>query len=117
MSLFFLAQFTGVTAMRPYIVQVIKAYGSPISADRATVSIQNVIFVFINLTKSNEKFVSFQLILGFVGNVSNVICICFVKLLGKRKLYLIGLAGTFVSAIVLGKLMKLVFEYNKILKI
>lgn len=35
--LFFLAQFTGFSAMRPYMVQVLKAYRTPIEADQATV--------------------------------------------------------------------------------
>lgn len=35
---FIIAQFSGKYAMRPYIVQIIKAYGSPISPNKATVS-------------------------------------------------------------------------------
>lgn len=42
MCLFFLAQFTGIAAMRPYIVQIFKAYQTPIEADRATVSSLNI---------------------------------------------------------------------------
>lgn len=36
--LFFLAQFTGFGAMRPYLVQILKAYKTPIKADQATVN-------------------------------------------------------------------------------
>lgn len=38
-----------------------------------------------------------------MGNIGNVIFICLVKFLGKRRIYLIGLAGTFLSALMLGK--------------
>lgn len=37
-SLFFLAQFTGIQAMRPFTVQIMKAYNVPIDANWATVS-------------------------------------------------------------------------------
>lgn len=37
MLLFFLSQFTGILAMRPYIVHILKAYDTPLSADRAAV--------------------------------------------------------------------------------
>lgn len=36
-TLFFLAQFSGILSMRPYMVQIFKAYGSPIAPDKAAV--------------------------------------------------------------------------------
>lgn len=38
---FFVAQFSGKFAMRPYIVEVMKAYGTPIDPNEATVSIRH----------------------------------------------------------------------------
>lgn len=37
LTAFFIAQFSGSHAMRPYIVQILKSYGSPISPNWATV--------------------------------------------------------------------------------
>lgn len=39
MTLFFLSQFSGIAAMRPYTVQIMKAYNVPIDANWATVSL------------------------------------------------------------------------------
>lgn len=53
MSLFFLLQFTGVAAMRPYIVQIFEAYKTPIGADYATVStVRKLIEIRLNRFKS-----------------------------------------------------------------
>lgn len=73
-SLFFIAQFSGIFAMTPFIVQIFKAYDSPIAPDRAAA------------------------ILGFINNVSNLVFICLIRCLGKRRLYLIMLTGVFLSA-------------------
>lgn len=73
-SLFFIAQFSGIFAMTPFIVQIFKAYDSPISPDR-TAAIQS-----------------------FVNNVGNISFLCLLKFTGKRKLYLTMLTGVFLSA-------------------
>lgn len=46
MSLFFIIQFNGISAMTPFIVQIFKAYDSPIAPDR-TAAIQVDITEFI----------------------------------------------------------------------
>lgn len=79
MSLFFLAQFTGVQAMRPYIVQILKAYNTPIESDRATV------------------------LLGMMGNFANFFFIGLVRFMGKRRIYLVALSGTCICSLVVGK--------------
>jgi hypothetical protein len=51
MGLFFLAQFSGVFAMRPFIMQIFKAYNSPIEPDRTAAimslmdNLANVVFM------------------------------------------------------------------------
>ncbi|XP_055307472.1 facilitated trehalose transporter Tret1-like, partial [Sitodiplosis mosellana] len=74
MSLFFIAQFSGILAMTPFIVQIFKAYESPIAPDR-TAAIQS-----------------------FVNNIANISFLCLVKFTGKRKLYLTMLTGVFLCA-------------------
>lgn len=76
-SLFFISQFSGVWSMRPYIVQIFKAYESPISPDNAAA---------IN---------------SFSDNMSNVAFICLVRFTGKRRLYLAAAIGVFLSSLVI----------------
>lgn len=61
---YFLAHFSGSHAMRPYIVLVLKAYGTPISANYATVA------------------------MGLTGILGTTTCVLTVKLFGKRKLFM-----------------------------
>lgn len=66
--------------MRPYIVLILKAYGTPISANYATV------------------------VLGLTGILGTTICVVTVKFFGKRRLYLISLACVGLTATSLSKL-------------
>lgn len=78
-SLYILMEFCGMFAMRPFIVQVLNSYGVPIRA---------------NVT---------ALCLGLIGLVANVTLVFTMKLLGKRKIYLISMAGNVVCCFGLGK--------------
>ncbi|XP_031620827.1 facilitated trehalose transporter Tret1-like [Contarinia nasturtii] len=69
-SLFFLAQFTGMLAMKPFLVQIFKAYNSPIPADQAAA------------------------ILGTLENLSNVTLMLLISFTGKRRFYLFGMSVT-----------------------
>lgn len=75
MGLFFLAQFSGVFAMRPFIMQIFKAYNSPIEPDRTAA------------------------IMSLMDNLANVVFMCLVRFTGKRRLYLTMLFGMFVCAL------------------
>lgn len=48
-SLFFLAQFSGMMSMRPFIVQIFKAYNSPIPPDNAA-AIMSLLDNLANIT-------------------------------------------------------------------
>lgn len=63
--------------MRPFIVQIFKAYDSPISPDRAAA------------------------IMSFSDNLSNVAFICLVRFTGKRSLYLLSAFGVFLSSLII----------------
>lgn len=71
-SVFIIAEFTGITGMMPFTAQIFKAYGSPVAPDQA------------------------MAILGFVNNLANVVFLCLIRFTGKRKLYF-----TMLSAVVL----------------
>lgn len=73
-----LSHFTGVTAMRPYMIQIFHAYGAPIDANLTTV------------------------IIGAIGLFGNIVLICFIRWTGKRNIYLFALAGTVIGCFVLG---------------
>lgn len=75
-SLFFIAWFTGISGMGPFIVQIFKAYESPIAPDR-TAAVQS-----------------------FVNNVANLVFLCLLKFTGKRKLYLAMLTGILLCSAV-----------------
>lgn len=70
---------TSFLAMRPYIVQILKSYGSPINSNYASV------------------------ILGLTGICGTITCVVTVKFVGKRRLYLISLSGVCMSGLALGK--------------
>lgn len=73
-SLFFLAQFSGILSMRPFMLQIFKAYESPIPADKAAA------------------------IMSLLDNMANVTFMLLVRFTGKRKLYLFCLSGVLVCA-------------------
>lgn len=76
MSLFLIAQFSGIAGMTPFIVQIFKAYESPIAPDRTAA------------------------LVSFVNNIGNIAFLCLLRFTGKRRLYLVMLSGVFLSAIV-----------------
>lgn len=75
MSMFLFCQFSGLTAMRPYLVQIFQTFSIPIDASWATV------------------------IIGLLGFAANITCTCLIKPLGKRKIALISMFGTCISVI------------------
>lgn len=85
--MFFIMQFSGMFAMRPYIVQILEAFGMPMDANLATV------------------------VLGLIGIVANFGLLAFVRVFGKRRIYLFSTFATCVSCFGLSKLS---FETMKI---
>lgn len=77
MSLFFIALFSGIFSMSTFVVQIFKAYDSPIPPDKAAA------------------------LLSFANNLGNIIFLCLIRFTGKRRLYLTMLTVVFLcSAIV-----------------
>lgn len=74
-SLFFYAQFTGILSMKPYMVQIFKAYDVPIPPDQAAV-ILSVLEIFSNLT-----------------------LMLFIPFIGKRRFFLLGMATTLLCVV------------------
>lgn len=77
--MFFIAQFCGMFAMRPYIAQILLAYRSPVEPQVVTVW------------------------LGVLGILANVIMMAIVRVYGKRSITLISMAITFISCFALGE--------------
>lgn len=77
--MFFVLQFSGMFAMRPYIIQILNTYGVPFNANQTTA------------------------ILGLIGIFACMILLCIVRVVGKRKIYLCSIAVTFVSCFALSK--------------
>lgn len=76
MSLFFITSFSGIISMSPFIVQIFKAYDSPIEPDQTAA------------------------LMSLANNVGNVVFLCLLRFTGKRRLYLMTLTGAFLSATV-----------------
>lgn len=85
MFCFAIAQFSGMTSIRPYMVQIFKAYAIPIDANWATV------------------------VVGVMSLLANIVCMSVVKVFGKRRLYFVSLTGTALSCFGLGILLTLFF--------
>lgn len=66
-----------VHAMRPFIVQIFKAYESPIPPDEAAA------------------------VMSFADNIANIVFMCFVRLSGKRRIYLTMTFGVFLCSLVI----------------
>lgn len=75
--LFFLLQFSGTMAMRPYIVQIFTAYEVPMATDEIVA------------------------LLSFIDNVGNVGFVFLVRSTGRRNLYLAMGFGIFLSSLVI----------------
>lgn len=71
--MFTFAQFSGLASMRPYFVQIFQAYSIPYDASWATV------------------------VIGIMGFFANIVCVCIIRPLGKRKVALLSMAGTCLS--------------------
>lgn len=76
-SLIFILQFTRVLTSRPFIVQIFKAYESPIAPDQAAA------------------------VLSFVINLANIISLFLLQFTGKRRLYLTMLTVIFLCSVVI----------------
>jgi MFS transporter, SP family, solute carrier family 2 (facilitated glucose transporter), member 6 len=72
-SMFLFCQFSGMTAMRPYFVQIFQAFSVPIDASWATV------------------------VIGILGFAANIACTILIKPLGKRNIALISILGASIS--------------------
>lgn len=77
--MFFIAQFCGMFAMRPYIAQILITYRSPVDS--------KVVIVW----------------LGVLGVMANVLMMAIIRVFGKRSITLISMAVTFISCFVLGE--------------
>uniref|UniRef100_U5EU35 Putative transmembrane transport n=1 Tax=Corethrella appendiculata TaxID=1370023 RepID=U5EU35_9DIPT len=77
MVYFGFCQFSGLPAMRPFLVQIFQAYNLPIDASWATV------------------------IVGFLSLIANIVCMTLIKFVGKRKLSLFSMVLTSLSCICL----------------
>lgn len=75
---FAIIALSGMLSMRSYMVQIVKAYEIPIDANWVTV------------------------VVAVVQILGNIICMCFIKVLGKRRLYFISLTGAALSCFGLG---------------
>ncbi|CAD7092819.1 unnamed protein product [Hermetia illucens] len=88
LSIFAFGQFSGLLAMRPFLVQIFKAYGVQLDPSWGTV------------------------VLGLVSVFANLSCMVFVKIIGKRKITLIGFTGCVLSCIALGSYAQTHFPAN-----
>lgn len=76
-SMFFIAQFSGMYSMRPFLIQIFKAYESPVPADQIMATM-SFLEIFATLTFT-----------------------CLVRFTGKRPLYLTMMFGIFIFSAVL----------------
>ncbi|XP_062561783.1 facilitated trehalose transporter Tret1-like [Armigeres subalbatus] len=83
MLLFVFGQLSGLTGMRPYLVQIFQAYGVPLDANWATVST------------------------ALLGLAANIVCMVSIKFVGKRRLALFSFVLTSLSCLSLA-----VYAYN-----
>lgn len=82
--LFFFAAFCGLSPYRPYIVQILYYYKSPIDP--------NVVVVW----------------LGYIGLASNVLLIAAIRTLGKRSIYLWSMAFIILTLFGLGNMIDII---------
>lgn len=76
MILFALTHLSGILTMRPFMVQIFKAYDSPIAPDRAA------------------------MIMSLLDNVAYITFMCIVNFTGKRKLFLTMVFGLVICSLV-----------------
>lgn len=73
--LFFTIQFTGLAAMQPFMIQILKAYESPIPWEKAVI------------------------VLKIIENVTHVAFVCLIRFIGRRRMYLMACTGIFFSTL------------------
>lgn len=78
--LYVMMEFSGMFVMRPYIVQILNAYGIPIGASSTTI------------------------LLGLLGLIANIFLVFTVRVFGKRRIYLFTICGTFLCSFGLSEL-------------
>lgn len=78
LSLFFISSFSGPMAMSPFMVQVFKAYDSPIAPDKAVAA------------------------LSVVDILATISFLCLIRFTGKRYLYLTMLTIVFLCSTIMG---------------
>lgn len=78
MIFFVFSQFSGLHAMRPYMVQIFKAFRIPVDPGWATVN------------------------MGLIGLIANIVCMIFIRMVGKRRLALFSMVGTLICCMFLG---------------
>lgn len=78
--LFLLMQFTGMFAMRPYIVPILSVHGISLNANFITI------------------------MLGILGIFANIFIVFTIRTFGKRKIYLYSMVGNFISSFALSKI-------------
>lgn len=78
-GLYFLYQFSLVTVWQPYIIQVLKALGTPLNANLVT------------------------LINASLGTIGSILLMLFIKKIGRRKIYLTSIMVVTLCSFGLGK--------------
>lgn len=77
LPLFLITQFTGMQSMCPFIIQIFRAYESPISPDKAAIFMTTI------------------------DNIAHILFIFVVRITGKRRLFLAMGFGVFVSLLII----------------
>lgn len=72
---FAVTQFCGMAGMRPYLVQIFQAYGTPVDPSWATV------------------------VVGLMKFLANIFCMMIVRFVGKRRLALYSISGTAICCL------------------
>lgn len=81
LTIMFIAyQFSGISIMRPYIVQILNVHGIPLDSNVITV------------------------ILGATGIFANISLLFSLRFLGKRRVYIYSMIGTVLSSLGLSKI-------------
>lgn len=85
--------------MRPFLVQILKAYGTPISANKASVSgLRSCPFQFVLNGALIRSICSLlQVNVALFGTFGTITSICAVKLIGKRVLFLFSLGAACIA--------------------
>lgn len=88
--------------MTPYLVQIFKAYQSPMDPDVATGYLyyfNDSLFIFFEL--KNAFFIFSTAVLSFLNIFATITFMSLVRFTGKRRLYLTVLSGVCISSFVI----------------